>query len=67
MKKYKVTLLVPHDRIIDAVDMATAQVEARRLAHINNTDDRAPKAILHSVVEQKEERTAVDFGPSPAA
>lgn len=66
MSKYKVTLLVPHERIIEAVSLQAAHVEANRLTQINNTDDRSPKAILHSVVEQKEERR-LDFGPSPAA
>ena len=64
--KYKVTLLVPHERIIEAANLQQANIEANRLTHINNTDERGPKAILHSVVEQKDEH-AVDFGPSPAA
>lgn len=66
MKRYKVTLLVPHERIIEAVDIDAASKEAHRLTHINNTNDDAPKACLHSVVEQGEVVYA-DFGPSPAA
>ena len=65
MKKYKVTLLVPHERVIDAPDIQSANREAHRLTQINNTDERAPKAILHSVVEESEE--PIDFGASPAA
>ena len=53
MKKYKITLLVPHARTIDAVDLQAASVEARHLTKINNTDEGEPKATLHSIVEQK--------------
>jgi hypothetical protein len=66
MRRYKVTLLVPHSRVIDAVDLQAAHKEALSIAHINNTDDRAPKAILHSVVEETN-GVVLDFGPSPAA
>ncbi len=66
MRKYKVTLLVPHERIIEAVDIAAAHKEANRLTHINNTNEACPKAVLHSVIEQKE-GNVIDFGPSPAA
>lgn len=66
MKRYKITLLVPHERYVQAEDMKAAHKEANRLAHINNTDERAPRAILHSVIEQNKDNVA-DFGPSPAA
>lgn len=66
MRKFKVTLLTPHERIIEAVDLVAANKEALRLSHIGNTNEDAPKAILHSVVEQFEDEAA-DFGPSPAA
>jgi hypothetical protein len=66
MRKYKITILVPHERIIEAEDLKAANAEATRITQINNTDDRAPKAILHSLVEQKD-AVVLDFGPSPAA
>lgn len=66
MRKFKVTLLVPHERIIEAADLGAAHREANRLSQINNTHDDAVKAILHSVVEETDAQV-LDFGPSPAA
>ncbi len=66
MRKFKVTLLTPHERIIEAVDLVAANKEALRLSHISNTNENVPKAILHSVVEQFED-DVTGYGPSPAA
>jgi hypothetical protein len=65
MKRYKVTLLVPHEKTIEAVDIQAAGREANRLTQFNNTAEGAPKALLHSVIEIKDD-PVVDFGPSPA-
>lgn len=66
MRKFKVTLLTPHEVIIEVDDLVAANREALRLSHISNTDENAPKAVLHSVVELLEGDVA-SFGPSPAA
>jgi len=66
MKKYRVTILVPHTRTIEAENIQAAALEAGRLTKINDTDERAPKAKLHSVIEETPGHV-LDFGPSPAA
>ena len=66
MRKYKVTLLVPHERTIEAASLQEAHKEGMRLTHMNNTNERAPKAVLHSIEEDKPAEV-LDFGPSPAA
>ncbi|HDL85553.1 MAG TPA: hypothetical protein ENH11_04380 [Candidatus Acetothermia bacterium] len=63
MKKYKVTILVPQSRIIEAVDLKAAGEEGSRFAHINNVDERAPKVLLYSVIQEKE-LVEKDFGPA---
>ena len=49
MNKYRVTLLVPHERTIEAVDMEAANQEAQRLTHVGETAPGQPKAVLHSI------------------
>jgi len=60
MKRYKITLLIPHETTIEAPDMKFAHEEGKRLAHVGETADGVTKAILHSVVELGEVEP-VDF------
>ena len=54
MKRYKITLMVPHSTIIEAPDIQEAHNEATRMLHNarNGQDDVRPK--LHMIEEFEE-------------
>jgi len=66
MKRYKVTLLVPHSTEIMAGDQQAAHAEAARLAHVGKTQDNQPDAIVHSVEFMNEEAEVIDFNFDPS-
>ena len=67
MKRYKITLLVPHSKEILAANEQEAHKEATRLTQVDNTRDEVPKAILHSVEYIRNEPEPIDFGFPPEA
>lgn len=66
MNKYKIILLVPHERTVEAVDLGAAHTVAQKMLHASKTAEGVPSAVLHSVIEIKDCKV-LDFGPSPAA
>ena len=66
MKKFKVTMLVPHERTIEAVDIQAAHNQMTKLIRNAQIEVNIPRPIMHSIVEIAPE-TVVNFGPSPAA
>jgi len=67
MKRYRVTLLVPHSKDILAVDEKEAYKEATRMTQADDTKDKAPKAVLHSIKYIRDEPEPIDFGFPPEA
>jgi hypothetical protein len=62
MKRFKITILVPHSREILATDLQEAHKEAVRLVHDDDTHPGTPKAVLHSVKFIQDEPEPIDFG-----
>ena len=56
MKRFKITLLVPHSREIVVVDAQAAHNEATRLATAH-TANNEPKAIVSSIEEIEDVQT----------
>ena len=61
MKRYKITLMIPHTQETLAVDEREAAREAERLAKINSTHHKAGKAFIHSVEFMQDEPEPIDF------
>lgn len=67
MKRFKITLLVPHSREVVVADAQAAHNEATRLAKANVLPGDHP-AIVHSVEFINDIQTEeIDFGPIDAA
>ena len=66
MKKFKVTMMIPQERTVDAVSAQDAHniVSAMMGAASQSHDDVRPVLIS---IEPVKEGVVVDFGPSPAA
>ena len=66
MKRYKITLMVPHSREIVVADAQAAHNEATRLARSGIAPGEAA-AIVHSVEYINDVQTEeIDFGPISA-
>lgn len=66
MKKFKVTMLVPNERVIEAGDIQAAHALVNKMIHNALIEDNVPRPIVHSIIEVVE-AVIIDFGPSPAA
>jgi hypothetical protein len=65
MKKFKVTLMIPQERVLDAPDIQDAHNQvAVMMKNYNLNENPGPK--VHSILEVVEAQI-LDFGPSPAA
>ena len=62
MKRYKITLLVPVEKEILAVDLKSAGKEGERLVKLHNNKSDALKTVLRSVKFVQDEPEPIDFG-----
>lgn len=66
MKKFKVTMLIPQERVIESPDLQSAHNEVSKMLNHGVETDNHPRPILHSIIEVTEQ-PEINFGPSPAA
>lgn len=65
MKKFKVVMMIPQERIFEASDLQDAHNQVTQM--MNRTADGIdPSPKVHSI-EEVTEQESIDFGPSPAA
>ncbi len=65
MKKFKVTLLIPQERVIEAPDMQDAHNQVTSmLSSMRDDPDENPSPKVHSIIEVVEQES-IDFGPIP--
>ena len=64
-KRFKVTLMIPQETIIEAVDLQAAHNQVSNMMKNSRDPDANPAPKVHSIIEIEEPRE-VDFGPSPA-
>jgi hypothetical protein len=67
LKRYRVTLLIPQERTIEARSAQDAHNEVSKILSNARVEENVPQPILHSIIPEDEERRVIDFGPSPAA
>lgn len=65
LKKFKVTVLIPQERVIEAPDMQDAHNQVSDMMK-NYDPDENPGPKVHSIIEIVEQEE-IDFGPSPAS
>lgn len=66
MKKFKVTMMIPQERMIEASDIQEAHNQMTKLINHTQGEKNIPHPIMHSIVEVVS-GTIIEFGPSPAA
>lgn len=65
MRKFKVTLMIPQETVIEAADLQAAHNQVTKMMQNARDPDANPAPKVHSIIEQ-EEPEVIDFGPSPA-
>ena len=66
MKTFRIKLLVPHEIVIEAVDLKAADEEARRLQRSRNNPDGTPTTRLVSVTEEVDFDEDIPTAPTAA-
>ena len=66
MKKFKVTLMIPQETVIEAADLQAAHNQVSSMMKNQKDPDTNPAPKVHSIIEV-EDPSVMDFGPSPAA
>lgn len=67
MPKFKITLLVPQDNVVEAASMQDAHEQAKRLVHYDDTNGNVARALVHSITQEKEvEEIDFDIDVPPA-
>ena len=61
MKRYKILLLVHHEKEILAVDDKAAHAEAVRLSKLGKTDDTDPDSLISTIEFIRDEPDPVEF------
>ncbi len=64
MKKYKVTLLIPQERVIEAPDVQAAHNQVSKMMESHRPELNEPVPKVHSIEEVKEPEQ-IDFGDVP--
>jgi hypothetical protein len=64
LKKFKVKILIPQERTIEAIDLQDAHNQVTAMMN-RSVDGDYDGPRVHSI-EEVQEQEVIDFGPSPA-
>lgn len=66
MKRFKVTLMIPQETVLEAADLQAAHNQVTQMMQRQRDPDANPAPKVHSIIEIEDPRP-IEFGPSPAA